>query len=578
MMQSGVVEKGQATPSSFADWQRVATTLAMQGQLNSAADIHLQGGDINEAVTCLADAGLARQAALIAMGGGDYAKAAELLVDQIDQGQGQAVAPLLGQLLVNLSEFHLAEQLLRTRLAPTIDESNAPIVYQFARMMEDAGALEEAARLYGDLLGAGARSPEVEERLGALRAKLQSGLPQPEYPRDGTNPGLLNSTIRRKMSAADFLSAAIADSDDAVPLPQMPPSAPPPIADSQTAKPFQTATTASKGFPFQPAAPKEKPSSALVSKPRETTGPTTPRHQLSLLGSAAIEAAGGEATVGQGIDPFRIEQRYRIDREIGKGGMGVVYQAHDLLLDRPIALKVLKSFGSDPSTIRQFLLEARAIARLSHPNIIRVFDMGVIDVQHYIAMEFVTGRDLRAHIAEKGQLPLREALRLFLQIAEGLASAHAAGIVHRDVKPANILLTNELDVRIVDFGLAKLHRPDGHDGEETTFRSAGTPGYMSPEQIRGDSVTPAADIYALGITLFHMLVGLPPHRHAGITGSEQIIVFQMTQEMPSLREARPDVPPAIDQLYRYCTMREKSERFQDVSQFLATTRQWMESL
>jgi serine/threonine-protein kinase len=551
----------RAAPTNAEGWRDMARALAMAGNLKGAADIHLQQGELGEAVACLADAGQPREAAMLALGGGDYAKAAELLVDQIDAGVRGDIGELLGQILMNLSEFELADQLLRRRLAPKFNEQTAPIIFQFARMFEEAGALVQAECLYEDLIKSGATSGELEACLRSVRRRLNAD-GDSAGSRTGTQPGLLTSQVRRKLNAWDFIQAAIADSDDSVPKPSKDQVEEKPAP----AKPY--AFTPPKSIPVETA---PKTQQQILPSP-----PPKPRNQVSLLGSAG----SSKETIPAGTsDPFNLAERYRLDREIGKGGMGVVYQAHDLLLDRQVALKLLHSFGANGDSLRQFLLEARAIARMNHQHVIRIFDMGVMDLKHYIAMEHVVGSDLKAHIMKTGKLPLREAMRLFVQMAEGLGAAHEAGIVHRDIKPGNVLLTEALDVRLVDFGLAKLEGVGGHQAEEQTiFRCAGTPGFMAPEQIRGESVGPPADIYALGITLFQMLAGAPPHRMVKLAGAEQISSFTLAGQLPSLQDHAQGIPPAIEQLYRYCTAVSVDGRFREVSAFLPTARQWAASL
>jgi serine/threonine-protein kinase len=224
-------------------------------------------------------------------------------------------------------------------------------------------------------------------------------------------------------------------------------------------------------------------------------------------------------------------------------------------------------------------MEARAVARLNSQHVVRIFDMGVMDLKHYIAMEYVTGGDLRTAIGTMKRMPLKDALRVFVQIAEGLGAAHEAGIVHRDIKPGNVLLTDYGDVRLVDFGLAQLDNAAGQTPEiVASLRTAGTPGFMAPEQIRGETVGPPADIYALGITLFHMLVGMPPFRVAKLSAVEDVVQYTLEGKLPTMGDFVPGLPPAIEQLYRYCTATAVGDRFREVNAFLPTARQWLSAL
>jgi len=205
-----------------------------------------------------------------------------------------------------------------------------------------------------------------------------------------------------------------------------------------------------------------------------------------------------------------------------------------------------------------------------------IYDIGLMGLRHYIAMELVAGGSLSQLIREEKQLSLAESVRIFVEMALGLRAAHGAGIVHRDIKPSNILLTKDRQVKIVDFGVAKIAQEGaGGEGDKTMFRSSGTPGYMSPEQIRGEKLLPRCDIYALGITLFHMLVGKPPHKVANITNEFDIVKFQVDGDLPSLKMLRPEVPSAVDKMFRYCVAANPEERYQSVDAFLGSAEKWL---
>jgi len=245
----------------------------------------------------------------------------------------------------------------------------------------------------------------------------------------------------------------------------------------------------------------------------------------------------------------------------------------DTMLGRDVALKLLQSSEGDAEELQQFLLEARAIARLNHQNVVAVYDIGLMDLRHYIAMEMVRGSNLRELVVKQRRLPVADAMRYFHEIARGLQAAHEAGIVHRDIKPANVLLTEKGVVKLADFGLAKLARKEGEgDGEATMFKTAGTPGYMAPEQIEGGEIGPQADIYALGVSLFFMLTGATPAAIAGKKGRNDIFDFQLNGDMPALRHVRDDVPPEVEALYAGCTMRKASDRYQSIAALLSATK------
>jgi hypothetical protein len=234
--------------------------------------------------------------------------------------------------------------------------------------------------------------------------------------------------------------------------------------------------------------------------------------------------------------------RYRVQDEIGRGGMGVVFRGFDPLLGREVALKRLsRVISGDPDTGDSLRKEARALARLSHPNIVQVFDIVEDSRGIWIVLELIDGTDVGARIRETGSLAPAEVGLIGSQVAAALASAHSRGLLHRDVKPANILLTAQEEVKLTDFGIAKLLTPEG--GRTRTGLVIGSPRYMSPEQRRGAPLDGRSDIYSLGVTLYEMLTGHVPD------SSEPL----RTPGIPSLpAPSRPsdlvDLPADLDRL------------------------------
>jgi serine/threonine protein kinase len=223
--------------------------------------------------------------------------------------------------------------------------------------------------------------------------------------------------------------------------------------------------------------------------------------------------------VGTNIGP------YEITFALGAGGMGEVYRARDSRLNREVAIKILPaSFSSDPDRLRRFEGEARAIAALSHPNILAIFDTGSYENSPYLVSELLEGQTLRERIST-GALPPRKAVEYALQVAQGLAAAHEKGIVHRDLKPDNLFITKDGRVKILDFGLAKLIRPEASHisgthtlgGVDSSVTSPGmvigTIGYISPEQVRGQSADHRSDIFSFGAILYEMLSGQRAFKH-----------------------------------------------------------------
>lgn len=242
----------------------------------------------------------------------------------------------------------------------------------------------------------------------------------------------------------------------------------------------------------------------------------------------------------------RVAGRYELVRPLGHGAMATVDLAHDVELDRPVALKRLaENLARDEELRRRFLREARLAARLAHPNVVRVFDVGEDDGRPFIAMEYVEGETLAELVARRGRLRVDEAATLGTQMCAGLAAVHAAGLVHRDVKPQNLLLSTDAVLKLGDFGIAA-----GQDGTRLTLAGTvlGTAGYLAPEQARGEQVTAAADIYAVGAVLYELLTGEPSRTAGSLAelGSENGF------EPPDLAARVPNAPPELVAAVKAC--------------------------
>jgi len=260
---------------------------------------------------------------------------------------------------------------------------------------------------------------------------------------------------------------------------------------------------------------------------------------------------------------------FYVRRLLGGGGMGEVYEADQTALQRRVAIKVLREeLVKDPAYLHRFQAEARTIARIQHPNIVSVITIGERAGVHFMAMEFVDGRNLRDHIARQGALEEKEVLAILKKTAAALQRAHEEGVVHRDVKPENILITRKTphrpsEVKVADFGLAR--RLTGDVSVTQSGMTMGTPLYMSPEQIRGQSVDQRSDVYSLGVTAYHMLAGEPPY-----TGDTPmaVAVRHLQGNATPLVEVRPDVSPDLCRLIERMMCVRIEERIQSAADVL----------
>lgn len=260
--------------------------------------------------------------------------------------------------------------------------------------------------------------------------------------------------------------------------------------------------------------------------------------------------------------------RYRLETQLGSGGMAVVWRAHDQVLSRDVAVKVLAGrHATHPDARERIHREARSAASLSHPNIAQVYDFGESDDDGtrtaYVVMELVPGGTLEQRL-RAGPLPVKVAFRICAEVAAGLAAAHAHGLVHRDVKPANIMMTPN-GAKVVDFGIAAAARPDGAgDPEEELL---GTPSYLAPERLTGDSVQPATDVYALGVLLYKLLAGRAPWDADTTTKMLTAHVYTEPAPLPAL----PNVPGDVIDLCHHCLRKDPAQRpgARDVAAILA---------
>ncbi|HZC19203.1 MAG TPA: protein kinase, partial [Rubrobacteraceae bacterium] len=262
----------------------------------------------------------------------------------------------------------------------------------------------------------------------------------------------------------------------------------------------------------------------------------------------------------------RSNERYSLSRLVGSGKMSEVYLAHDQELDRDVALKVLKNqYASDEQLVERFRREAKNAASLSHPNIVQVYDRGETeDGSYYMVMERVSGGTLKDRLLKESPLPAPTAIAIALQVAQALRVAHERGVIHRDIKPQNVLLTESGEVKVADFGIARASSSSSSTMTKTGFL-VGTAHYISPEQALGQPASPKSDLYSLGVVLYEMLTGELPHR-----GEDPASVsFEHADEAPpSPREANPNIPEPLDALTTKLLAKDPEARYPSAVQLV----------
>ena len=274
----------------------------------------------------------------------------------------------------------------------------------------------------------------------------------------------------------------------------------------------------------------------------------------------SVDTSTADPLVGTVLDG-----RYRLDALIARGGMATVYAGFDTRLDRAVAVKVMHpALAADDEFVDRFRREAKAAARLSHPSVVAIYDQGEADGRVYLVMEHVSGRTLRELLRE-GRLPAAQALDVAAGVLTALAAAHAAGLVHRDVKPENVLVAADGTVKVADFGLARAVEASHYSVADGTL--LGTVAYLAPEQVSTGAADPRADLYALGVVLYEMLTGAPP-----FTGDTPLAIAyrHVNEDVPDL--PAPDVPAAAAEVVRAATRRNLDERYPDAQAMLSAVR------
>ena len=259
-----------------------------------------------------------------------------------------------------------------------------------------------------------------------------------------------------------------------------------------------------------------------------------------------------------------IAGRYELEELVGQGGMSSVYRAQDRLLERTVAIKLLhEHYSRDEDYVERFRREARAAAQLSHPNIVTVIDRGEDGGRQFIVFEYIDGQNLKQLVEKNGRLPVRTALELGIEIGHALAFAHESGLVHRDVKPQNVLLGNG-EVKVTDFGIAR--SADVQQGLTQTGTVLGTSDYIAPEQASGQPVSALSDVYSLGVVVYELLAGDPPYSGENFV---TVAMRHVNDPVPSVTVVRPDVPLRLDAALRRAMAKDPGERYDSMAGFVS---------
>ena len=258
-----------------------------------------------------------------------------------------------------------------------------------------------------------------------------------------------------------------------------------------------------------------------------------------------------------------LADRYELEELVGTGGMSSVFRAHDRLLDRKVALKILhQHYSADADYVERFRREARSVAALSHPNIVTVIDRGEHENKQFIVFEYIDGENLKRLIERRGPAPVATALELGIQIAKGLSFAHQQGLVHRDVKPQNILLNGDGQAKVTDFGIAR--SLDVQHGMTQTGTVLGTSDYIAPEQAQGQRVDEHTDVYSLGVVLYELLTTEVPFPGENFVA---VAMRHINEPPPPIRDKRPDVPPRVEAAIQRAMAKDPADRFPTMVDF-----------
>lgn len=511
--------------ASAKDLLSAARAYAKAPDWRNAGECYEAVGELSQAMEAYVNSGLYMRAGVLALQLNDVPKAIEYLqrVPPTSPDSKMATAHLASAFYRN-GRREMARDLFRRVLDQIpMNRESLPIFYSYGRLLEE-DLSPEALTVYHQMMGVDVAYEDVAQRI----ARLEEELARSEAV--ATSGGATGAYQRR--------------SETGIPTDPL---------TRQGTLPTLGAAPTSISYGAMPT--------IRTRVPTETVGSTHPTGGPWRPVTQAPETRFGE------------EGRYQIIKELGRGGMAIVYKALDQHLEREVALKTFPlSRHAGPGREEVFLNEARLVARLSHPNIVTIYDSGHMNFLYYIAMEFVDGENLKQRVKRKGPLALEEARSLIRQVADALHYAHSQQVLHLDVKPGNVIVRPGGHIKVVDFGLSKIlsdaatSTPVDDDSQRTLV---GTPQYMAPEQILGQPVDPRTDVYSLGLTLFYVLTGRTPFEIKKIGDPLEISRMQVHASFPRPSTINATLPSKVDDLFVRCTQKSPADRYQTVADFLA---------
>jgi tetratricopeptide (TPR) repeat protein len=555
-LQSEQSEKAAALFEQSGEFRKAAAVHENAGRFQQAAQLYEQAGEEGEAARCYEQDGQPKRAALLRaqhlLQAGQVEAASRLFEEAGETGQAAELLERAGrpadaaQLYLAAQDYARAAELF----LKANDRQQAAMAWEAGRRFKDAAALYEE-------LGEADKARGLYEKLGQY---YHAALLCQDLGHQGRTIELLQKV---DTESDDYYQASLLLGDlfisqemwDAARERYL----------KLVSRPSEPATLMEPLYRLATLAEKQKDYTAALQwyerilshdvNYRDTMGRANLIKRALTSAKRALAEAPKEASTVLETNSGGKPRRYRLIKKIGQGGMGIVYQAEDSVLNRTVAYKVLPpSVKEQPKVLASFLREARIAASLSHANIVAVYDAGHEAGDLYIVMEYVDGISLKERLQQVAPLPHDEFMHVALQLCQGLAYAHRHKVVHRDIKPANVMLGRDGQIKIMDFGLAKVVS----DALADRTSVKGTPLYMAPEQVTGDQVDHQSDIYSLGCTLYRMATGRPP-----FTGGDLYYHHLHTPPEPPV-SINPGLSPQLNRLLLTCLAKKKKERFSEV--------------